>query len=182
MKIAVVKLTTMLALAAAFACAAEQKTVRAELQRSGERKQAPAFRLLSAAGKALTPSNYRGKVILLDFWATECGGCKAEIPYFMEFEDKYKAKGLAVVGVSLDILYEGLKDADEGWRRVKPFVREHSVNYPILMGDDAVSKVYDIQAMPATYLIDKHGRVAATYIGIVDRNDVESNIKALLRE
>jgi hypothetical protein len=100
----------------------------------------------------------------------------------MEFDQAYKTKGLAVVGISLDILYENLKDADEGWGRVKPFVREHKLNYPILMGNDPVSKLYDIHAMPVTCLIDKHGRVAATYIGVVDKDDIESNIRALLRE
>ena len=182
MKTPVIKITAIVALSAVLAGAAEQKTIRAVLQRPAERKQAPAFRLLSASGKATGPSNYLGKVVLLDFWATECGGCRAEIPYFIEFEDAYKSKGLAVVGVSLDVIYEKLKDAQEGWNRVKPFVQEHGVNYPILMGDEPVSKLYDIQAMPATYLIDKHGRVAATYVGIVDKKDVESNIKALLRE
>jgi thiol-disulfide isomerase/thioredoxin len=182
MKISVAMPIVMLALCAVLGGAAEQKTVRAVLQPPAERKMAPAFRLPSASGKAAGPANYRGKVVLLDFWATACGGCVAEIPHFIEFADAYKSKGLAVVGVSLDIMYENLKDADEGWSRVKPFVQEHKVNYTILMGDDPVTKLYNIEAMPATYLIDKHGRVAATYIGIVDKNDVESNIKGLLRE
>ncbi len=182
MKLPVVKSVVMLAVFALLAGAADQKTVRAVLQPATERKVAPAFRLLSASGKAVRLSKYRGKVLLLDFWATTCGGCVAEIPHFIEFAGAYKSKGLAVVGVSLDIMYEDLKNADEGWSRVKPFVQEHKVNYPILMGDDPVTKLYNIEAMPATYLIDKHGRVAATYIGIVDKNDVESNIKTLLRE
>jgi thiol-disulfide isomerase/thioredoxin len=182
MKRPFVKSVVILTLFASVAGAAEQKTVRAVLQRPAERKMAPAFRLLSASGKRVGPSKYRGKVVLLDFWATACGGCVAEIPHFIEFEAAYKSKGLAVVGVSLDIMYENLKNADEGWGRVKPFVQEHRVNYPILMGDDPVTKLYNIEAMPATCLIDKHGRVAATYIGIVDKNDVESNIKTLLRE
>jgi thiol-disulfide isomerase/thioredoxin len=120
--------------------------------------------------------------MLLDFWATECGGCKIEIPWFMEIAEAYKVKRLAVVGVSMDVLYEGLKDSSEGWNKVKPFVRDHKVNYPILMGDDLVTKQYDIQALPATYLIDKRGRVAATYIGIVNKDDVEAHIKTLLLE
>jgi thiol-disulfide isomerase/thioredoxin len=182
MKLSTVNLTVTLLLSALLAGAAGQKTIRAVLQRPAERKMAPAFRLLSASGEATGPSSYRGKVVLLDFWATECGGCRAEIPDFIEFAAAYKSKGLAVVGVSLDIMYENLKDAHEGWNRVKPFVREHGVNYPILMGDGPVSKLYDIQAMPATYLIDKQGRIAATYTGIVDKNDVEANIKTLLRE
>jgi peroxiredoxin len=177
-----VGLALILSLSATIAAAAAEKTVRAVLQPVETRKTAPAFRLPAASGKVMSPASFRGKVLLLDFWATECGGCKAETPYFMEFDRAYKAKGLAVVGVSLDILSENLKDADEGWSRVKPFVREHKLNYPILMGDDPVSKLYDIQAMPVTCLIDKQGRVAATYIGIVDKQDIESNIRALLRE
>ena len=177
-----VGLAVILSLSAMIAGAAEEKTVRAVLQPVDARKTAPAFRLPTASGKVMSPASFRGKVVLLDFWATECGGCKAEIPYFMEFDNAYKTKGLAVVGVSLDILYENLKDAHEGWSRVKPFVREHKLNYPILMGDDPVSKLYDIQAMPVTCLIDKHGRVAATYIGVVDKQDIESNIRTLLRE
>lgn len=120
--------------------------------------------------------------MLLDFWATECGGCKVEIPWFMEMAAAWKGQPVAVVGVSMDVLYENLKDASEGWGKVKPFVREHGVNYPILMGDDAVTKSYDIQALPATYLIDRKGRIAATYVGVVNREDVEANIKALLGE
>jgi thiol-disulfide isomerase/thioredoxin len=137
---------------------------------------------MNAGGKPASISTWRGKVMLLDFWATECGGCKIEIPWFMEIAEAYKVKRLAVVGVSMDVLYDGLKDSSEGWNKVKPFVRDHKVNYPILMGDDLVTKQYDIQALPATYLIDKRGRVAATYIGIVNKDDVEAHIKTLLLE
>jgi peroxiredoxin len=150
-KTPMVRLVVVLSVSAMIAGAAEEKTVRAVLQPMEARKTAPAFRLPTASGKMMSPASFRGKVVLLDFWATE-------------FDQAYKTKGLAVVGISLDILYENLKDADEGWGRVKPFVREHKLNYPILMGDDPVSKLYDIHAMPVTCLIDKHGRVAATYI------------------
>ena len=162
--------------------AAEPRTVRATLKSALDRKPAPAFRLLNATGKAMRNTDYRGKIVLLDFWATECRGCKTEIPWFMELESAYKKQGVTVVGVSMDILYENLKDANEAWGRVKPFAESHGVNCQILMGDDPVVKAYDIQAMPATYLIDKRGRVAATYIGIVDKDNVEANIKALLAE
>ena len=182
MKTPIGRLLVILSLSVTIASAAEEKPVRAVIQPVETRKTAPTFHLPTAAGKVMSPASFRGKVVLLDFWATECGGCKAEIPYFMEFDREYKTKGLAVVGVSLDILYESLKDADEGWSRVKPFVREHKLNYPILMGDEPVSQLYDIHTMPVTCLIDKHGRVAATYIGLVDKDDIESNIRTLLRE
>jgi peroxiredoxin len=104
------------------------------------------------------------------------------MPWFMDLAQAYKKRGLAVVGVSVDILYENLKDFDEGWSRVKPFIRSHKVNYPILMGDDATTKSYDIQALPLTLLVDKRGRIAATYAGMVDKNDVEINIETLRKE
>jgi peroxiredoxin len=166
----------------AVASAAESKTVRAVIESSASRRPAPAFLLINASGKHVRSLDYRGKVVLLDFWATECGGCKIEIPGFIELQREYGHKGLTAVGVSMDILYENLKGAEEGWNRVKPFIKDHAVNYPILMGDEAVSKAYDIQAMPATYLLDKKGRIAATYVGIVDKNDIEANIKTLIAE
>jgi thiol-disulfide isomerase/thioredoxin len=127
-------------------------------------------------------SKFRGKVVLLDFWATECGGCKVEIPWFMEFEKAYKSKRFEVVGVSMDIPYEGLKDAKEAWKLVKPFVQTHQVNYSILMGDDSVTKAFAIKALPVTYLLDRRGSIAAEYPGLVDKDDVERNIQLLLNE
>jgi peroxiredoxin len=164
------------------AAAAEPPAVRVVIQPVRDRKPAPGFGLEDAAGKKVRLSDYHGKVVLLDFWATECGGCIREIPWFMDLALEYKKKRLAVVGVSMDILYENLKDSGEGWSRVKPFVQAHKVNYPILMGDDRITKRYDIQALPVTYLIDKRGRIAATYAGLVDKNDVETNIETLRTE
>jgi len=100
----------------------------------------------------------------------------------MDLARAYKKKGLAVIGVSMDILYEDLKDSNEAWSRVKPFVQVRKVNYPILMGDDPVTKLYDIRVLPLTYLIDRRGRIAATYIGVVDKDNVETNIQTLLKE
>ncbi|HVW10956.1 MAG TPA: redoxin domain-containing protein [Bryobacteraceae bacterium] len=150
---------------------------------AAERKMAPAFRLADASGRMVTLADYRGKVVALNFWATECGGCRQEIPAFIQMEDALQSQGLAVVGVSLDIMYENLRNAGEAWGRVRPFVQEHRINYPILMGDDAVPRVYNIESMPATLLIDKKGRVAASWIGVVIRkSEVEPEIRMLLRE
>jgi thiol-disulfide isomerase/thioredoxin len=162
--------------------AAEPKTIRAELQPLTARKPAPGFHLDDVNRKRVTNADFHGKVVLLDFWATECGGCRQEIPSFISLQKAYGGKGLRAVGISMDIAYEDLKSAAEAWARVNPFVHENGVNYAILMGDDAVTKAYDIRAMPATYLIDKSGRIAATYIGVVNSDDVEANIKKLLRE
>jgi peroxiredoxin len=159
----------------ALACcgtAAAQPATRAALQPANARKPAPDFALQDSSGKTVHLADYRGKVVLLDFWATWCHGCKMEIPWFSEFEKSYGARGLAVVGVSMD---EG------GWKVVKPFLAETHVPYRMLLGDDAMAKRYGIGNLPDTFLIDRQGRVAAVYKeGLVDKDDVEANIKSML--
>lgn len=161
---------------------AAQKAVHATLEPVADRKGAPAFTLRDRSGKAVDLSKYNGRVVVLNFWATDCGGCRTEIPWFVEFQKKYKRRGLTVVGVSMDILYEDLKGPDEAWPLVNPFVAAHKVAYPILMGDGVVTTAYDINALPATYLIDRSGKVATKYIGLVDRDNLQSNLEALLSE
>src|SRR5882724_5519904 len=152
--------------------AADQPTVRAPLQSASDRKPAPNFTLKDSSGRTVQLTDYRGKVVLLDFWATWCTGCKQEIPWFVEFQRKFDAKRFAVVGVSLD---EG------GWDVLKPFLAKTHVPYRMLLGDDAIAQRYGIQNMPDTFLIDRQGRVAAAYrAGLVDKDDVETNIKVLL--
>jgi peroxiredoxin len=160
-----------------------QQDVHAALILPANRKAAPAFDLVNQDGKKMQVSDFRGKVILLNFWATDCGGCVLEIPSFIELENAYKGMGFTAVGVSMDISYEGLKDANEAWGRVRPFMAKHGINYPIVMGDDAVFKAYALNAFPATYLIDKSGKVAAAYVGVViNKDNIATNIKGLLSE
>jgi len=156
--------------------------ISAQLEREAARRQAPDFALRDAKGKSVTLSSFRGKPVLLDLWATKCGGCIKERPYFVDIHRAYGSKGLAVIGVSMDILYEDLKGPAEAWSLVKPFVAGHHIEYPILMGDDGFTKSYSVTALPVTYLIDQRGRIAATYTGVVDRLDLEKNVKALLDE
>jgi len=165
------------------ACSIVQATeIRAALEPPSVRKTAPDFVLLDASGNSISLSSFRGKPLLLDLWATKCGGCIKEIPSFIELHHGYAVKGLAVVGISMDILYEDLKGPAEAWRLVNPFVKAHNVDYPILMGDDGITKRYSVEALPVTYLIDNRGRIAAKYVGIVDRPNLEANIRALLVE
>jgi peroxiredoxin len=156
--------------------------IRADLQPKSARKPAPAFTLQNAAGKSIALSGFAGKPLLLDLWATKCGGCVKEIPAFIDLHKIYAPKGLAVVGISMDIMYEELQGPAEAWSLVKPFVVSHKVDYPILMGDDGITKHYSVEALPITYLIDKRGHIAATYEGVVDRANLEDNIKKLLAE
>ena len=156
--------------------------VRVALQAQSTRKPAPDFVLPDASGKPVSLSHFKGKPLLLDLWATKCGGCVKEIPSFIEIHHAYADRGLAVAGISMDILYEDLKGPAEAWSVVNPFIKAHKVDYPILMGDDSIAKRYAVNALPVTYLIDRHGRIAATYAGIVDRANMKANINALLAE
>jgi cytochrome c biogenesis protein CcmG/thiol:disulfide interchange protein DsbE len=153
---------------------AEQPGLRAPLQSVKDRKDAAELGLEDSTGKVATLRNYRGKVLLVDFWATWCTGCKHEIPWFAGFQSAYGAQGLAVVGVAVD---------NDGWKAVRPFLAETKVPYRIVMGNDATMQRFGIDSLPDTFLIDRHGRVAAAYkAGLVDRDDIEANIKALLLE
>ena len=101
----------------------------------------------------------------------------------MEFAHSYK--DLTVIGVSMDILYEDLRDATEGWRRVKPFIASHQVNYPILMGDDRVTKTYGVDSLPMTLLIDRTGKIATVHVRKPAQSAAKTNfakeIEALIK-
>lgn len=165
-----------------LATGAAAATIQAVLKIPSSRTEAPPFSLADASGKTEQLKDYRGKVVLLNFWATDCGGCRLEIPWLVDIDQAFEKKNVAVIGISMDISYEGLKNAAEAWAKVKPFVASHQIAYPILMGENGATKRYDIQALPVSYLIDTHGRVAATYVGLIDKENVKANIDTLLTE
>src|SRR5581483_11144880 len=140
-----------------------------------DRKPAPDFTLTDASGQYVKLSNYKGKVVLLNFWATWCGPCTLEIPWFEQFEQQYKSKGFEVLGVSMD---------EDGWSAVKPYMTEHKLNYRILLGDDSVSQLYGgLDALPTTFIIDRDGRFAfPPHIGLVGKNEYSSEIESILDE
>jgi peroxiredoxin len=139
-----------------------------------ERKTAPEFALKDADGKVVKLADYKGKVVLLDFWATWCSPCKVEIPWFMEMQRKNKDRGFEVLGVAMD---------DEGWEIVKPFLAKMGVNYRILAGTDAVAQAYGgVDALPTTFLIDRTGKIAAVHIGLASKKDFEDGIEQLLKD
>jgi peroxiredoxin len=151
---------------------AQELGSRATLVPSAERKPAPDFALKDSTGKYFSLKDYRGKILLLDFWATWCHGCKQEMPWFVDLDRKYRASRLEVVGVSMD---------DDGWKAVTPFIKSAGVPYQIVLGDEKTAKGYHIEGMPDTFLIDGEGRIAAIYKGMVDREDIEKNVQSLLR-
>lgn len=166
-------LSAALLLTSAAGVAADQPHARAVLLSVADRKPAPDFALKDPKGKTVKLKDYRGKVLLLDFWATWCTGCKEEIPWFSEFQKTYGSKGFAVTGVSLD---------DEGWTVLRPFLADHKIPYRMLLGDTPTAQRYGVaEALPDTFLIDQQGRIAAAYkAALVDKDDVEVNIKAIL--
>jgi len=177
----VVSLAAGLALAAQLV-AGQGKTIQAPLVPPTSRRLASDFELRDGNGQPVRLSDSRGSVVLLDFWATRCGGCVEEIPHFIEIASAYRAKGLRTIGVAEDIIYENLSGADQAWQQVKPFVRDHKMTYPVVLDDRDVHRAYNITALPLTYLLDRQGRIAASYGGVVDRRNVEANIATLLQE
>ena len=157
-------------------CSSEPRSVRAAspVKPDKERKPAPEFALKDADGKTVHLEDYKGKVVLLDFFATWCGPCKIEIPWFMELERKNKDKGFSVLGVSMD---------DEGWEVVKPFLADLGVNYRVVIGNDATAQVYGgVDALPTTFLIDRNGRIAAVHVGLASKKVFEDGIQQLLQD
>jgi peroxiredoxin len=135
-------------------------------------KNAPGFVLNDSMGTPIGLSDYKGRVVLLNFWATWCHGCVLEIPYLIEFQEKYKDSGFSVIGVSMD----------EDWKPVKAYIREKNVNYPVVIGNEGLGKLYGLNSMPMTLLIGRKGTVAASYTGVVDKDACEAKIRTLLQE
>lgn len=137
------------------------------------RKQAPDFTLTDENGRKVKLSDFRGKVVVLNFWATWCGPCELEIPWFVEFEQQYRSKGLEIVGVSMD---------EDGWQAIKPFIGQHRINYPVLLGNDSVGQLYGgVDSLPTTFIIDRDGTVAyPPHVGLADKSEYLGEIEALL--
>jgi len=135
-------------------------------------KKAPEFALLDIDGSINKLSDFKGKVIILDFWATWCPPCRAEIPHFVELYDEYKNKGLEVIGVSLDSNPE---------KALPPFIEEYDINYTMLVSDRGVTDSYGgVRSIPTTFVIDREGRIRKKYIGYRDKNVFEKDIEELL--
>ena len=133
------------------------------------------FVLKDSTGKDFNLASQKGKVILLDFWATWCPPCKVEIPWFVEFQEKYGPKGLIVIGVSVD----------DPAATLKPFGEKYKVNYPLLVGDGRSDikgpRGYNAAwGLPKTFVIGRDGNICKTHIGLSVKEHFEQQIKSLL--
>jgi thiol-disulfide isomerase/thioredoxin len=133
---------------------------------------APAWKLRDIAGREVSSDEFKGKVVVVDFWATWCGPCKEEIPGYVELQKKHGDKGFVIVGVSLD---------QQGPPVVKRYADSAKINYPLVMGDDSVVAAFGgIDAIPTTFLIDREGRIRHKKVGAMETAEYEKLIAPLL--
>ena len=132
---------------------------------------APDFALPDLEGKTVRLSDFKGKVIILDFWATWCPPCVKEIPHFIELYEQYKENGFQMIGIAIQ---------SGSASNVRQFAEEHGINYPILMGNREITREYGgINAIPTTFVIDRQGRIVEKYIGYRAKEIFEKQLKAL---
>jgi thiol-disulfide isomerase/thioredoxin len=137
-------------------------------------KAAPEFALQSLDGKTVHLSDFRGKAVLLNFWATWCEPCKIEMPWFVELQKQYGPEGLQIVGVAMD---------DASQQDISKFAQNMGVNYPILIGKEAVGDSYGgVQFLPATFYIDRDGKVFDKIFGLKGRGEIETDVKKILAQ
>lgn len=146
----------------------------AVMEAPSDGRVAPDFTLKSTDGKTVKLSDYRGKVVIVDFWATWCPPCKAEIPDFIKLYSRHKDGGFQMIGISLD--EGGLKD-------VVPFMKEYGINYPIVLGTEEVVSAYGgIRGIPTTFVIDKKGYVRGAFEGYRPASVFANLIQQLTKE
>ncbi len=145
-------------------------------------KPAPAFALEDLSGKKVSLASYKGKAVLINFWATWCAPCKIETPWLIELRNQYAAQGFEILGISADDIDRGdpQKLSDEK-KEIARFVEQMHMPYPVLIDGDAVSKPYGgLDELPTSFFVDRKGTVVAAQLGLTSKNDIEANIKKAL--
>jgi cytochrome c biogenesis protein CcmG, thiol:disulfide interchange protein DsbE len=151
--------------------AGRRKATSSKVTASGN--VAPDFAVTDIDGRKLNLSDFRGKVVLLDFWATWCTPCRAEIPHFVEMQSKYGPQGFQVIGISMD------DDA----KPVREFYQQYKMNYPVAVGDDKLADQFGgVMGLPVNLLIDQEGRIHSKHLGATDVSVFDEEVAALLKE
>ncbi len=149
-------------------------------------KPAPDFALQNLQGRKISLDSYKGKAVLINFWATWCGPCKVETPWLIELRNKYASQGFEVIGISTE--GDDLKADDKaGWAKQKAaiakFVDEEHMPYPVLVNGDSLSQTYGgLDAMPTSFYVDRKGKVVAAQMGLSSESEMESNIQKALAD
>jgi cytochrome c biogenesis protein CcmG/thiol:disulfide interchange protein DsbE len=147
-------------------------------------KMAPAFALNDLSGNKVQLSSFRGKALLINFWATWCAPCKIETPWIIELRNKYASQGFEVVGV--DTEGDDLKSDDNvGWAKAKEaaskFVAQEKMPYPVLLDGDSIATPYGgLDELPTSFFVDRDGKVVAAQVGLTSESDLEAKIKKAL--
>jgi len=147
-------------------------------------KPAPEFALQDLTGKKVSLSSYKGKALLINFWATWCGPCKLDTPWIVQLRDQYAAQGFEVIGI--DSEGDDLPDSDKpGLAKQKTavadFVQQEHMQYPVLLGGDNLAQPYGgLEAMPTSFYVDRKGTVVAAQMGISSKDDMEAKIRKIV--
>lgn len=152
---------------------AQSQPTESDVIPAAKRVVAPDFTISDVQGKPFRLAALKGRVVLVDFWAIACGGCKLELPWYVKFDHEYSAKGLSLVG--LDMYGEAPGD-------VRAFAASQQMRYPVAIGTDAIGDSYHLKEMPLTVLVDRKGRIAVSHAGVVDPQMFEQDLKTLLSE
>ncbi len=140
-------------------------------EQEGARVIAPDFSLPDLSGRTIKLSDLRGKVVLVEFWATWCPPCREALPGMERLYEAYHDKGLDILAISMD---------DGDWDEVSRFVKAHGMRYPVLKGDEKVSNEYMVRVIPSLYLVDREGRIAKQFIGGGGEDALAKEVRALL--
>jgi peroxiredoxin len=135
---------------------------------------APDFTLADLKGNPVQLSSFKGKAVVINFWATWCEPCKVEMPWLVDLQKKYGSQGLQILGVAMD-------DADDA--TIHEFAVKMGVNYPVLKGTEAVADLYGgLEGLPATFFVDRSGKIADQVIGLMSKSVIEGAIKQALEQ